>query len=214
MSSVSRILILLIALVARSDALSCIQCMSTNSSCSGHSVTCPSGYVCGSSYTKTLIGGTKTAFIRACMPQTDCNIKGSMGMKQGHVWMVTSCCGTDNCTPGIPELPTKKSDRNKEICPSCVSGNSTWCSAFQLVQCRGDETICLMHSTKITGSISSSTAIKGCGTKSLCDLGSQFYSVEGSSIEVDFLCDSGAVRVHEVILTPAIACLLLLTFFF
>ncbi|XP_071969518.1 phospholipase A2 inhibitor and Ly6/PLAUR domain-containing protein-like [Engystomops pustulosus] len=203
-----------LALAASSYALSCIQCTSESSECSGDSATCPPNHLCGSTYTETSISGKTSALLhKACAPLSECGFNGSISIKKGHIRMVIACCSSDNCTASIPEFPTQSSIPNGVICPSCVSADSTWCYSPKTIQCRGDESVCLLQTTKVTGSISSSIALRGCSTKSFCDLGSQSQEVGGTSTKVKFICTNGGNSVHKVLLTPATACLLLLKFF-
>ncbi|KAM3923434.1 phospholipase A2 inhibitor and Ly6/PLAUR domain-containing protein-like [Leptodactylus fuscus] len=208
------ILSLLLALAVTGDALSCRQCSSFTSTCTGSSVACPAGSLCGSTYTETSVGGSTSAqsLIMTCTPSSQCHFNGSLSMLQGRVRMVTSCCSTDNCVPTIPALPAIGSNPNGLVCRSCVSASSTWCYTSDTVQCTGDENMCLLQTTEIKGTLS--TAIRGCTTKSLCDLGSQSQTIQGVTTNVKFICTSGGLSIHKVILTPAIVCLLLLKFFF
>ncbi|KAM3922410.1 phospholipase A2 inhibitor and Ly6/PLAUR domain-containing protein-like [Leptodactylus fuscus] len=215
MISVFGILTFLSALTATSYALSCTECLSASSTCSGISVPCPTGYVCGSAYTETNTAGVKTeVLVRQCVPSKECNFKGSMGIPIGHIRMVTSCCYTDGCTPNLPASSPTSSNPNGLVCRSCISADSNWCYTSDTMQCTGDENMCLLQTTKTSGPISSSTAIRGCATKSICDLGSKSETVGGLSSSVKFICTSGGLSVHKVVLTPAIVCLLLLKFFF
>ncbi|XP_075135274.1 phospholipase A2 inhibitor 25 kDa subunit-like [Leptodactylus fuscus] len=214
MSSLTAILSLLFALAARSAALSCIECTeSTGSSCTGNSVTCPSGSVCGSMYKETLIGKIKiTVFERKCMASEYCNFKGSMVAEKAHVKLATSCCNTDDCTPTIPPFPAKNSNPNGLVCKTCISADSLWCESSDTVQCTGDENMCVFKTKKETGPNPVSTAIRGCATKSVCDLGSLSIKNAKSSTEIKFSCTGGGLTVHKAVLTPTIVCLLLLKF--
>ncbi|XP_056399867.1 phospholipase A2 inhibitor and Ly6/PLAUR domain-containing protein-like [Hyla sarda] len=211
MISLTGILSLLSALAATSYALSCTQCASQSKTCSdGIIVTCQSGYKCGSIYSETTAGlsGVNFAYLlRSCLPSSECNFKGSITNLQQKTRMVTSCCETDNCIPTIPALPTQSSDPNGVVCRSCFSGDSTWCYTSDTIKCTGDENMCLLQSTQTTGL---TTAIRGCATKSYCELGVQSRSSTGAKVT----CTSGGISVRTVVLTPAIACLLLLKSFF
>ncbi|XP_077113479.1 phospholipase A2 inhibitor 25 kDa subunit-like [Ranitomeya variabilis] len=215
MSSLIAILGLFLTITAISDALLCTQCMSTSSSCSGDSRTCPSGHVCASQYSETTVGGERTELLlRVCSPSSECSIKGSISTAQLQLRMAASCCETDNCTPNLPALPTKSTNSNELVCRSCISADSTWCHTPDTVQCTGDENMCLLQSTKISGSASASTAIRGCATKSICDLGSQTSTFAGLTLDVKTVCTSGSNSVHKLILNPAVVCFLLLKLFF
>ncbi|KAG8548386.1 hypothetical protein GDO81_025610 [Engystomops pustulosus] len=213
MGSPVNILVLLSALAATSAALSCVECSSSSSTCTGSSVTCTSGYMCGSEYTETVAGGsTSVSLTRSCVASSQCSFTASLTTSQGKIRMATSCCNNDNCTAALPTLPAQSTNSNGVTCRSCVSADSTWCYTPDTIQCTGNETMCILQTTQITGLLS--TAVRGCSTKSLCDLGSQSTSVEGTAIKVQFICTSGGIRVHNVLLTPAIVCLLLLKVFF
>ncbi|XP_069804263.1 phospholipase A2 inhibitor and Ly6/PLAUR domain-containing protein-like [Dendropsophus ebraccatus] len=216
MTSLTGILSLLSALIATSDALSCTQCMSvSSSSCSGPSVSCSPGHQCGSAYTKTSVAGqTSEVLVRGCVPSSECDVRGGMNIQYGQIKMVTSCCNSDNCAPTIPSLPSTGSNPNGLVCRSCMSADSTWCYTPDTIECTGDMDRCFLMTTKTTGSVSSSVAIRGCTTKSICERGSRSSKIEGLSSEVKFTCTSGGMSVHGVILTPAIACLLMLKLFF
>ncbi|XP_066428753.1 uncharacterized protein [Eleutherodactylus coqui] len=153
------------ALTATSSAISCRTCISMSSTCSGSSITCPDGFMCGSVYTQVLHEGERTEhLIRTCAPSSECNFTGTMSIPQERIALGISCCSTDNCTPTLP-----------------------------------------------TGSASG--AMRGCATKSFCDLGSQFYTAGGSTIKYTYTCTSGGISAHKVVLTPAIVCLLVLKLF-
>ncbi|XP_075183856.1 phospholipase A2 inhibitor 25 kDa subunit-like isoform X1 [Anomaloglossus baeobatrachus] len=211
MTSLIGILSLLSTFAATSYALTCSECVSTSSSCSGRIVVCPSGLVCGSAYSRTLAGGrTIESFVRSCTPTSKCHQKGSISTEHGIIKMVTACCDTDNCTPQMPPFPVQSYDHNGLVCRTCLSADSTWCYTQDTMQCTGEENMCLLQTTKLRGKVSSSVAIRGCATKSICDLESQSQSLGDISMEVKFSCTSGATSVHKVVVSPAIACLLLL----
>ncbi|CAJ0967370.1 unnamed protein product [Ranitomeya imitator] len=149
--------------------------------------------------------GLKTqTLLRVCSPPSQCSIKGSISTSQLQLRMAASCCDTDNCTPDLPELPSKSTNSNELVCRSCISADSTWCHTPDTIQCTGDENMCLLQSTKISGSASSSTAIRGCATKSICDLGSNTAALGGLTVDVKTVCTSGSKSVHKLILNPAV----------
>ncbi|KAG9469309.1 hypothetical protein GDO78_020867, partial [Eleutherodactylus coqui] len=108
-------------------------------------------------------------------------------------------------------VPTKSHNPNGVICRSCISAQSTSCYSSDTIRCTGDENMCLLQGTEITGLLS--TAMRGCATKSMCDLGSQSINTGGSTMKFTFACTSGGLSAHKVVLTPAILCLLLLKLF-
>ncbi|XP_075695164.1 phospholipase A2 inhibitor and Ly6/PLAUR domain-containing protein-like isoform X2 [Rhinoderma darwinii] len=157
---------------------------------------------------------TTQTLIRACITTSQCDFTGSIGIQQGQIRMVTACCNTDLCTPTIPTLPTTSVIPNGQVCRSCISVDSDWCYTSDTLECAGGENMCLLQTTKITGSVSLSTAIRGCATMSVCDIGVQSQTIGGISTNVKFICTNGGISVRKVVLTPTIACLLLLKFFF
>ncbi|XP_053308586.1 phospholipase A2 inhibitor gamma subunit B-like [Spea bombifrons] len=187
------------ALISTCYSLSCTKCSNTTtSSCTGSSITCPADQVCGVSYTLTTEGGvTSLEYSRDCFLKEQCTFNGSMGFAQNsRVRIGYSCCSTDNCLPSLPALPADNNKTNGLVCRSCSSQNSVWCYTSDTIQCTGDENMCLLQTTKITtGSVSSSTAIRGCATKSICDLGRQAVTTDQISVDINFQCTSGSVGV-------------------
>ncbi|XP_078511755.1 uncharacterized protein LOC144770849 [Lissotriton helveticus] len=96
---------LMAVLLAQGNALSCSQCISTSSSCSGPSVPCPSaGDQCMSKLTETIIAGAAqgTLFSRTCGASSECNQVASQSDPNMSVKISSTCCATDNCTPPQP----------------------------------------------------------------------------------------------------------------
>ncbi|KAG9463930.1 hypothetical protein GDO78_020776 [Eleutherodactylus coqui] len=190
MTSLVGILSLISALTATSSAISCMQCASVSSTCSGDSITCVDGSVCGSSYTQTFIDVMRIeSLIRTCVPLSNCTYNSTVSTKQGIIGVGLSCCSTDDCTPTLPTFPIKSSIPNGVICPSCVSEESAWCYTSDTIQCTGDENICFLQTTEITGFVS--TAMRGCATKSYCDLPRLLYNSR-STIKATYTCTSTA----------------------
>ncbi|XP_071969192.1 phospholipase A2 inhibitor 25 kDa subunit-like [Engystomops pustulosus] len=203
---------LLSALTVTSSALLCTQCVSeSSSSCSGPSVTCPPGYECGSSHTKTNVGGFETnVVVRACTVQSSCNFAGIIATPLGKTRVATSCCNTDNCLPAIPQFPAINNTRNGLVCRYCSTADSDWCYTSETVQCTGIEDRCLLQRVKQGGL---KNALRGCATKSVCDLGGQTKTDGRSTTEVKHICTDAGISVHKVVLTPAIVSLLLMKIF-
>ncbi|XP_066462647.1 phospholipase A2 inhibitor and Ly6/PLAUR domain-containing protein-like [Eleutherodactylus coqui] len=189
MTSLIGILSLVSALTATSSALSCMECKSETSPCS--SILCPPETMCGTVYFQGLAAGMGSQSLhRGCLPLSECGNSGTISIKQGRSGVGVSCCSSDNCTPGLLKPPQKNHNPNGVICPSCATAESTSCDTSDTIQCTGDENICLFRTTK-TGELS--TAVRGCATKSYCDLGRQFYNIEGSTTEVTQSCTSGGI---------------------
>ncbi|XP_077312656.1 phospholipase A2 inhibitor and Ly6/PLAUR domain-containing protein-like [Lithobates pipiens] len=209
MTSLLQFLCVLSALVASGYALSCTECVSPLDSCTGPSVTCPSGSVCGAVYTQSWAFGilASKSYVMSCTPQNQCDKSGSMSLPHGvRMKIGISCCETDGCTPTFPSLPRDSSRYNGVTCQSCMSADSTWCSTSDTMQCTGEENTCLLQTTKLSGSKELATAMRGCATKSICDLAS--YS--GSAMEVKFVCTSGSTGLQRGFYLPAVICIFFL----
>ncbi|KAM8927410.1 testis-expressed protein 101 [Pelodytes ibericus] len=217
MNSLLGCLFLLSAVVATGNSLSCVNCNSLlGTSCTGSSVTCSSGSICGSQYTVSSAGTLAIyMFVRGCVPQHQCTTNGSITINGGTIKTSISCCDTAQCTPTTPILPTTSSQLNGKICRSCASATSDWCYTSDTIQCSGNENMCLLQTTKVTvGSQTSAVAIRGCSTKTICDLGSQSVSDGQSSVTVKFICTSGSIGLRCDSLTPAILSFLLFKLFY
>ncbi|KAG9469432.1 hypothetical protein GDO78_020512 [Eleutherodactylus coqui] len=148
--------------------------------------------MCGTVYSQSLIAGIMTqSLLRACLPLSECDISGTMSIKQERFGVGISCCNSDNCTPGLLKPLTKSSNPNGVICPSCTTMESTWCDASDKIQCSEDENMCFFKTTEVPGELS--TAERGCTTRSLCDLGSQSHNTGVSGPKVTFTCTSGDI---------------------
>ncbi|XP_077312663.1 phospholipase A2 inhibitor and Ly6/PLAUR domain-containing protein-like [Lithobates pipiens] len=213
MASPFQILGVLSALVASGYSLSCTECSSLSNSCTGPSVTCPSGSVCGAVYVENLLIGLliSTTYTMSCISQNKCDIKGSMSFSNiGRLKMGISCCRTDRCTPTLPSLPGSLSGSNGETCPVCASSDSTECKTSDTLQCYGDENTCLLLATKISGPTKQSTAIRGCATKSSCNIGSLSTRAQGVSTDIQFICPNGSAGLQKSFYLPAMICIFFL----
>ncbi|XP_040183166.1 phospholipase A2 inhibitor and Ly6/PLAUR domain-containing protein-like [Rana temporaria] len=213
MASLLKILGVLSALVTSGYSLSCTKCSSSISdSCTGPSETCPSGSLCGAGYAESWALGIRVSksYTMSCVPQDKCDKTGSMSLPNNvRMKMGTTCCKTDQCTPTFPSLPRDSSGSNGLTCRSCIS-DSTWCYTSDTMQCTGDENMCLLQTTKVSGPKPASIAMRGCATKSICNLGSESSSAEGVSMEVKFICTSGSIGLQKGFYLPAVICILLL----
>ncbi|XP_075462784.1 LOW QUALITY PROTEIN: uncharacterized protein LOC142498161 [Ascaphus truei] len=172
-------------------SLSCTVCSSTETSCTGPSITCPDNNICVSSYAVTAAGGIETKiFTRNCEPQTRCGINGSI-------------------TLPTYKLPANNNIKNGVTCRTCISADSDYCYTSDTVECTGDEKMCLLQSTKISGSISSKVALRGCATESICNIGSQSASGNGLTTEVITKCSNGNIGLYQGFFFPAAALLLM-----
>ncbi|CAH2318620.1 Hypothetical predicted protein [Pelobates cultripes] len=190
MNTLLAFIYVLSALVTTGYALSCVNCVNLGgSSCTGKSVTCPAGSVCASHYVLAKSGSEDShIFIRSCLPKKQCTLEGSVTFTDGNIKIGTSCCNAKNCNPTFPLLPDDNSQVNNITCPACISEDSETCSTSETILCTGNETQCILQSTKIKGSKSFPVALRGCSTKSFCDLGSQTLKHRDTTLNVKFTC--------------------------
>ncbi|CAH2318621.1 Hypothetical predicted protein [Pelobates cultripes] len=186
--------------------LSCVDCVSSiSSTCTGNTMTCPAGTVCGSQYNITSSGGkTSQIFSRTCIQKSRCYTNGSFTFSGGRTKIGTSCCYTYNCTPSIPVLPGDSTQSNGLTCPSSTSNN---------IKCTGTENICLQQTTTITGSQSNPNAFRGCTTQSICDAETQLIDTSQPRTSVKFTCANGCVDLHCNFFIPMLL-LFVFTLFF
>ncbi|KAM4651308.1 phospholipase A2 inhibitor and Ly6/PLAUR domain-containing protein-like [Discoglossus pictus] len=210
MHSLLQLLGVLSALLAAAYSLQCKQCAGTTS-CTGPSITCPAGSRCGYTHTKIIAAGnTQESFIRSCILEKQCDIKGSVSYPYSTIQMVSSCCSSDNCDAPTVPLPTIGTDKNGLVCRTCITASSDYCYTSDTMQCTGEQNMCLLQSTKISGGVSLQTAFRGCSTKSFCDIGSQTASEGGINTEAKFVCTSGSNGLHHGIFLPAFFSVVLL----
>ncbi|XP_031762432.1 phospholipase A2 inhibitor and Ly6/PLAUR domain-containing protein-like [Xenopus tropicalis] len=184
-------------------SLSCQTCMSAGSTpCQGQSLPCPPDSACVATYTLTTTNGVTVseAYTLSCAPLGRCDKPGSFSFPKSKLKMGTSCCYTDNCSPPTPTLPADNNQVNGLVCPTCASADSAWCYTSDTMQCTGDENMCLLQTTEIK--VSSKVAVRGCATKSICDLGSTSVSYPGYSMDVKFSCTSGSFGTLCYYLSP------------
>ncbi|KAG8570110.1 hypothetical protein GDO81_014711 [Engystomops pustulosus] len=209
MTSILRLLFFLSTFLDRGLGLSCIECGSSSSPCSGTSVTCPSDFVCASTLAETTIGrATYNTFIRTCESIRTCNMKGNFATHESKYRFATTCCSTDDCTPPDPTLIPSNNVPNGRVCPVCESLNSTACDSHQTLTCTGNENKCVLFTT-VTGD-SSSSAIMGCATQSYCDQGNYSLSDGRITTAINVICSDGGASLQKIILALPIVCLLLL----
>ncbi|XP_063293219.1 phospholipase A2 inhibitor and Ly6/PLAUR domain-containing protein-like [Pelobates fuscus] len=200
MDSLLGFLCVLSTLVAAGHSLSCTQCLVLNgTSCTGDSITCPSGnYFCSSSITaNNVVSGYTASFTRTCSPAAQCNQTGSITFLYGTILVGTSCCGTDNCTPATPTLPTSNSTSNGLTCQNCFS-YSPDCYTGTTLACTGAENKCLRLSETISGNLALTQGLRGCATSSMCDvLGTQTLSASGYNVNINVVCTNGKDGLHH-----------------
>ncbi|XP_072282014.1 phospholipase A2 inhibitor and Ly6/PLAUR domain-containing protein-like isoform X2 [Pyxicephalus adspersus] len=162
------------------------------STCVGTSQTCPSDHACGAVRTVTQLGENKVdIYVISCVPVKECNSPGSISVPNGKIRRGISCCYTSNCTPPEPRLPADVKEANGLVCGTCLTESSTFCSAEEVMECTGKEDMCLFQTSVTTGIISTQEALRGCSTKTYCDLGEQSVKSAQMSIELTYSCTPG-----------------------
>ncbi|XP_077312649.1 uncharacterized protein LOC143933576 [Lithobates pipiens] len=213
-------LLVLFALVPSGFSLSCIKCISlTGTICTGSAETCLSGYSCVTSLSTTTLGlaVASSSLTRGCSPNNQCNITGSLTFAGGRLAIATACCDTDNCASAIPPLPSTSSSSNNLTCSTCSSSTSDYCSSSNTLQCTGLETQCGRISTSTTGSVTSTSAIRGCTTPSVCNLlGNQqvTYADQNLNAVVTTFCSNGSFNLRSSFYLPAFIAFFLFKFLF
>ncbi|KAM9299497.1 phospholipase A2 inhibitor gamma subunit B-like [Gastrophryne carolinensis] len=129
-------------------------------------------------------------FVMACSPREQCDTQGSVSIPHGKIKRSTTCCYSDNCTPETPQLSEDDPNDNGLICATCVSANSDSCYPENTMRCTGKENMCLLQTTYTYAPVQSTIALRGCATKSLCDLGTQKVSFGQVNMTMKFKCSS------------------------
>ncbi|CAN2388070.1 u-PAR/Ly-6 domain [Pristimantis euphronides] len=182
-----KLLWVLSALVTHSDSLSCKVCTASDAqSCQASSVVCPEDYVCASSY--TLTNTHQTIFAMSCAPRHHCDSPGSISASNGRIRRSTTCCYTDNCTPVPPILLDDDFRPNGLRCQTCLSMYSNWCYSKRTIECTGEEDACLLHTSQYYAPIRRSVAVRGCATKSICSLGTQWIEFGTLKMKSKYSC--------------------------
>ncbi|CAI9611972.1 unnamed protein product [Staurois parvus] len=195
------LLCVLSALTATGHALTCKVCMVSYSTyCNGDtSMVCPKGQVCVSAYTLTTMGHSKVSeeFSRGCAPKDQCNTPGSISIPGGKIKRNTSCCFTDNCYPPTPTLPEDNFEPNGVTCATCASSYSDWCYNDKTMRCTGDENMCILESSHQYEPIDQMLALRGCATRSICDIGTQEISYGHINMTMKIKCSSASSPLYS-----------------
>ncbi|XP_063292127.1 phospholipase A2 inhibitor and Ly6/PLAUR domain-containing protein-like [Pelobates fuscus] len=189
------VICILSSVTASGFCLSCTQCVNLNGTqCSGKAVSCPSDeYTCLSAYGVTFMGNKEVAhvFLRLCENRSLCNQFGSIGFSSGRIKSRTTCCFSDNCTPPMPTFPVEVTRKNGLTCQTCISMATNSCIPTTTMACSGDETRCITQAiTSMSGTISSTMALRGCSTKEICE-GIQEVDVENFKYSAQVTCSDG-----------------------
>ncbi|XP_018417674.1 PREDICTED: phospholipase A2 inhibitor 25 kDa subunit-like [Nanorana parkeri] len=196
MRSILELLCVLSAFTATGYSLTCKLCVGQgSSSCIGTSETCPPDHGCGAVHTVTKIDEKEmNIYLISCVPVKKCNTPGSISITNGKIRRGTSCCHTSNCIPPAPKLPADDKQANGLFCGTCVTEASDNCSAEEMMECTGKEDMCLFQTSVTTGDISVQEALRGCSTKSYCDLSKQSVKSTLMNVETTYSCTPGQNR--------------------
>ncbi|XP_075696509.1 phospholipase A2 inhibitor gamma subunit B-like [Rhinoderma darwinii] len=207
-------LCLLSLYLGRGRSLSCTVCLVQGATfCTGNNVTCPRGRVCASTYTVNMEDGIKKNefFGRSCVPENQCQGPGSFSTHNSQSKKGFSCCYTDNCTPSSPVLSPDNTRQNGLTCPTCTVNGGDWCDDGRTMQCTGEETMCILQYSKMSGTLSRESVLRGCATPTICNIGNQSVITDDLNVEVRISCTGGSVGLYQDCCLPILAGLISLT---
>ncbi|XP_073457869.1 uncharacterized protein [Aquarana catesbeiana] len=176
---------------------SCVVCSSGNSlTCNSSLSVIPPNSRCASAYVISTTNGTKSyRVIRSWAPVSKCNITGSMTVAGTKYLMGISCCDGDGCTPSIQNSTVTSAVSNGVQCKTCGPAGSSSCETYTTMNCTGQETQCVNYTrTDMSGSTSSTSTIRGCGTKSLCDAQNLSSTMNYMTVLNNFTCESTTIN--------------------
>ncbi|XP_077312634.1 phospholipase A2 inhibitor and Ly6/PLAUR domain-containing protein-like isoform X1 [Lithobates pipiens] len=201
---------ILSTLITGGHAIHCTVCRAEGGdfTCTGEDKECGRDNVCAATSSITMMEGHSTkSFSRYCARRSNCGASGSIVFQGGYFKTSTSCCTSDYCSPTTPTLPQDAIRRNGLSCRSCTALDSDWCHTKETIDCTGDENRCILQRDVYSGKKYAKTAMRGCGTKTLCDLGSQNFNYGGVSMRREITCTSYGLNLHANMLLVAIAAL-------
>lgn len=186
-------LCVLSAFTATGYSLTCKQCLGQDpSSCVGTTETCPADHACGAVRSVTKINESEMdLYFISCVALKECNSPGSISAPGRKIRRGTSCCYTSNCVPPAPQLPADDKEANGLFCGTCLTETSTDCSPDGIMECTGKEDMCLFQTTLTTGLLNSQEALRGCSTKSYCNLAKQSVKSVQMNVELTYSCTLG-----------------------
>ncbi|XP_075696512.1 phospholipase A2 inhibitor and Ly6/PLAUR domain-containing protein-like [Rhinoderma darwinii] len=207
---------ILSTLMSMGHSLTCFVCRAEGElSCSGEERSCPKEYVCASTSTITIMDGMQTkTFSKSCERRNACGVAGTIGYQRGQVKMATSCCYTDSCYPSSPALPIDVPRKNGLTCSSCTAHDSAWCHSKEKIECTGQENKCIYMNHVYSGAKYSKNAFRGCGTKAICDLGSQSHNYGAVSLRTEITCSNHGPNIHSSLLILLVTAAISATFLF
>ncbi|KAM3923129.1 phospholipase A2 inhibitor and Ly6/PLAUR domain-containing protein-like [Leptodactylus fuscus] len=185
--------------LGQGSSLSCTVCLVQSPPlCTGNNVTCVPGRVCAATHTVNIEDGVKKNEFsgRSCVPEKQCRGPGSFSTYNSQSKKGFSCCYTDNCTPSLPVLPADNTKKNGRTCPTCTADGADWCDTGRTMECTGEETMCILQYTNMSGSVSKQSVLRGCATPTICNIGNESLITNGISVEVRISCTGGSADLH------------------
>ncbi|XP_075183284.1 uncharacterized protein LOC142255713 [Anomaloglossus baeobatrachus] len=190
------LLCVIAAFAATGDCLQCISCSIENSdSCSStNTESCLVGQVCASQSTLSIKNGEiSQKFKRFCAPQSECNVNGSFTYYNTSERIATTCCFNDSCSSEKPKVPSTTLLSNGIICSKCSLAGPA-CGADQNMNCTGNETMCLLMSTKyILGTQTTLSLVRGCASRGYCIKSNTSHPSAEGYTEITYQCTSGSL---------------------
>ncbi|XP_057217026.1 urokinase plasminogen activator surface receptor-like [Triplophysa rosa] len=157
--------VLLFALFAEGHSLKCYQCTGLLGSCVKEEIKCSTGdAVCASQTTVQSIGDASQSMqIKSCTEPKTC-VNGSLNLGITRTAKTMQCCNTDFCNSRDTSDTSSKKPNEKQ----CYYCNKNSC--FNKLSCAGTEDYCINAKAN---SESMTMTVKGCASKSMCDVQSQ-----------------------------------------
>ncbi|XP_075695167.1 uncharacterized protein LOC142661630 [Rhinoderma darwinii] len=188
-----RIVSFLSALATTGYCLQCTTCSDFNSdACMFSTVTaCPDGNVCASRYRISVIGEIIFQnFDRFCAQPSECNVTGTLAYSYSILErMGTTCCSENLCTPAKPIAPDGSSELNGIKCLTCSLSILSSCN---MLNCKGDQTMCLLETSKqTTGSQTVTSIHSGCAAEGLCYKKNESSTAGTVYTETTYSCTRG-----------------------
>lgn len=185
----------------------------SNTYCPGTNVTCPSGTVCSTVHALTTMGDASfERYTNTCSPIYQCGVAGSATFLKGTMKLVTQCFPNNYNLPKV-NFSADSSVKNGMQCQNCMA-QDTDCLTSERLQCTGNEDSCFFQASDLTGATSAKTAIRGCSTRNICELGTQTYNALGITSNVKYVCSSGSKHFLTSFFNVFVLCALTLQYLF
>ncbi|XP_053257946.1 phospholipase A2 inhibitor NAI-like [Podarcis raffonei] len=127
--------------------------------------------------------------LKSCIDTELCDADYSSAsiMSSMYIQSKISCCKTDMCNSGPPEMPEYETrEPNGLKCPSCFSTISDECDGWKTISCRNEEDQCFYAGGRMKfGGSTMIGAVRGCATASMCDYGEGMMETGLESLGVE-----------------------------